>query len=284
MTFMKAQKYQSYLRMALVGPAGSGKTWTSLSIGTAIATSGGGRVALIDTEHGSSAKYASLWDFDLQSLTHFSPDNYIKAIKEAHGYQVLIVDSLSHAWSGPGGVLEMAGGNFNNWKVAGPAHDKLIETLLSFSGHLIATMRSKVEYLVTEEEVNGRRKMKVEKAGTKPVQRDNIDHEFDIVGDMDLNNDMVISKTRCPELKGKMFHNPDGELAGLILTWLKGEPMPTDPKRQELLTRLETISNQAKEAGIKVKELDPKWLKTATDEEIIARGREIAGLLKAKKE
>ncbi len=102
MTFHKAVKYGAKLRLALAGPAGSGKTYTALTLATVLADGGG--VALIDTEHGSASKYADLFSFDTLQLETFHPNKYIEAIHEAEaaGYAVLVIDSLSHAWSGQG--------------------------------------------------------------------------------------------------------------------------------------------------------------------------------------
>src|SRR5690242_19965331 len=109
--------------MALVGPSGSGKTYTALKIATNLVPSG--KVALIDTERGSASKYAKLFKFDVLELRNYHPEAYIKAIKAAadNGYDVLIIDSLSHAWNGDGGVLSIVdkkGGRFDAWKDVTP--------------------------------------------------------------------------------------------------------------------------------------------------------------------
>jgi hypothetical protein len=54
LSFQKAEKSASYLRMALCGGPGAGKTWTSLALATGL----GDHIALLDTEHGSARKYA----------------------------------------------------------------------------------------------------------------------------------------------------------------------------------------------------------------------------------
>ena len=99
-----ATKKAAKLRLALVGPAGSGKTYSALAIATGL----GSKIALIDTEHGSAALYADKFAFDTCNLETFSPDSYVEAIKgaEAEGYDVIIIDSLSHAWIGKDGALE----------------------------------------------------------------------------------------------------------------------------------------------------------------------------------
>src|SRR5690242_478558 len=105
MPFQKAVKYQAKGRVALAGPAGAGKTMTALKLATALAD--GGEIAVIDTERGSASKYADLFSFDVLELDNYHPDKFVQGIHEAEhaGYAVLVIDSLSHAWNGPGGLL-----------------------------------------------------------------------------------------------------------------------------------------------------------------------------------
>ncbi len=111
-------------------------TWTSLTLATALADGQG--VALIDTEHGSASLYADLFSFDVLELDTFHPQKFIDALVEAEqaGYAVLIIDSLSHAWNGKGGLLDVVdniavrkykGNSFNAWKDAGLIQNALVE-------------------------------------------------------------------------------------------------------------------------------------------------------------
>src|SRR5437016_2786217 len=61
--FTKAVKYNAKGRVALIGPAGGGKSFTALVLARALAGPTG-KIAAIDTEHGSLSKYADLFDFD----------------------------------------------------------------------------------------------------------------------------------------------------------------------------------------------------------------------------
>ena len=226
MGFVRASKQQARLRMALVGPAGSGKTYTALSVATQL----GKRVAVIDTEHGSASKYASgkPFDFDVLELTDFNPQRYIDAIHEAEraGYDVLVIDSLTHAWVGRGGALEMkdnasrrAGVNsFTAWRDVTPLHNALIDAMLQSPCHIVMTMRVKTEYVVEKDEKTGRSIPR--KIGLAPVQRDGLEYEADIVGDLDIENTLTITKTRCPELAGKCLQKPGADLARTLLAWL----------------------------------------------------------------
>ena len=108
MAFRKAERKKAKLRLAITGPAGSGKTYGALLIALGL----GGRIAMIDTENGSGDLYSSLGDYDVCSLSApFDPRKYIQTIHEAEkeGYNVIIIDSLSHAWNGQGGILDIQG-------------------------------------------------------------------------------------------------------------------------------------------------------------------------------
>ena len=78
--FVRASKSAAKARLALVGPSGAGKTYSSLAIATGL----GPRIALIDTERGTARKYAGdPFDFDVLELASFSPRAYIEAIAAA---------------------------------------------------------------------------------------------------------------------------------------------------------------------------------------------------------
>lgn len=221
--FQKATKEQAKLRLAIDGVAGSGKTYSSLILAREL----GGRCAVIDTEYGSASKYADLFSFDSAALQEFSLDTYLRAIGEAKkaGYEVLVIDSLSHAWSGKGGALEevgRTGGNnkfANGWRAVTPKHNQLVEAMLSYPGHLIATMRRKTEYVV--EEVNGKKVPR--KVGLAPVQREGMEYEFDVVCDLDIDGSLHIAKTRCSALAERatsLTRRDLPEVGGILKAWL----------------------------------------------------------------
>jgi hypothetical protein len=223
--FVEAVKSESKLRLGLVGPAGSGKTMTALRIAHGL--SKGERFAVIDTEHGSASLYARIIRFHRCNLQSFEVENYISAITEAGnaGYPVLVIDSLSHAWSGKGGILEFvdaagkrsAGGNFSAWRDATPRHNSLVEAILSCPCHVIVTMRSKTEYVIEKE--NGR--TTVRKVGLQPVQRDGMEYEFTVCGDVTSDHDLCITKTRAPFLKDKVIREAGEELGKQLAQWLE---------------------------------------------------------------
>ena len=214
--YKKAQRSNRKLRMAIAGIAGSGKTYTALRLASEL----GNRVALLDTERSSAEVYSDRFDFDVAQLETHHPQNYVDAIKAAQDYDVLIVDSLSHAWMGRDGALDLVGKqgkSFNAWGKVTPLQNLLLDTLLSYPGHIIATMRMKQAY---EQEKDAKGKISVAKIGLATQQRDGIDYEFDLFGVMDVMNNMTIEKSRCPELSGMVFARPGEELAEMIKSWL----------------------------------------------------------------
>lgn len=234
--FKKATKESSRLRLAIIGPSGSGKTYTALALATAI----GEQVAVGDSERGSASKYAHKFDFDVSELEEFHPQKYIDLIKTAEklGYDVLVIDGLSQAWAGVGGALELvdkaatrskSGNKFAAWREVTPLHNKLVDTILQADLHIIATMRAKTEWVVEE---NDKGKKIPKKIGLAPVQRDGLEYEFDIVADMDLEHNFIISKTRCAELDNAVINRPGDELAEALIEWLGGESAPKKEKKR----------------------------------------------------
>ena len=226
--FKQAVKTESKLRLAIAGPSGSGKTYTALALAAALVP--GGKVAVVDTEHGSAAKYADLFAFDVApAAPPYHPDGLIKLATFAanNGYDVVIVDSVSHYWSGAGGVLDLKEeaerrmrnpNSYTAWKDVTPIHQRMVDTLVAIPAHVIVTMRSKQDYILVER--NG--KQVPQKVGMAPVQRDGFEYEFDVMLDMDIENVGRVMKTRCPALTGKAFDKPGADVAQILRDWLAG--------------------------------------------------------------
>ena len=236
MAFVKAVRKKAKLRLALTGPSGAGKTWGALMIAKSL----GGRIACIDTENGSASLYADMADFDVLTLTApYSPERYIEAIKEAEaaGYDVLIIDSTTHEWSGVGGCLEInektaqakfRGNTWSAWNETTPRHRKFIDAMLQSPMHIICTGRSKTETAQTEE--GGRKK--VVKLGMKTEQREGFEYEFTVVLDLTHDGHFAIpSKDRTGLFTGDP--QPINEETGKrLLAWLEsGEDAPKPDER-----------------------------------------------------
>lgn len=236
--FKKAIKSRSKLRMAIIGPSGSGKTYTALVVAKGLASSPS-KIAVLDTEHGSASKYSDIFDFDVSELDSFSPEKYVEAIKKAVslGYEVLIIDSLSHAWIGKDGALELvdrasarskSGNSFAAWREVTPHHNSMVEAIVTAQIHIICTMRSKTEYVQERDEKTGR--TVIRKVGLAPVQRDGLEYEFDIVADMDHDHRLVVTKSRIPTISDLVVSKPDLAFVTPIRQWLSGpEPISVMP-------------------------------------------------------
>ena len=235
--FKQAQKSQSKLRMSLDGPAGSGKTFTALRFAHALTAKFGGKIAVIDTERGSASKYIGEspdgipWQFDVMELTNFSPERYTDAIRAAgsYGYSVLVVDSLSHAWEGAGGALEMkqkAGESWSAWRNVTPIHNRMIDAILQSPCHIITTMRSRMEYV---QETDGMGKTVIRRVGMAPVQRPGMEYEFDVLCDMDWSHMLTVAKSRCSAIADMTVDHPSAEFMRPVIDWLTSGVVPAAP-------------------------------------------------------
>jgi AAA domain len=265
--FTKAVKSATRLRMALAGPSGCGKTYTALSIASAL----GSRVALIDTERGGASYYADQFDFDTLELTSFHPEQYIKALHAAadEHYEVVIVDSLSHAWFGKDGALELVDreakrsqskNSYFAWREVTPLHNKLVDALVQAPVHVLVTLRTKTEYLI-ETQRDG--KQVPTKVGMAPIQRDGLEYEFDVFADMDHAHNLIITKSRITGLADAVVERPDRAFGTRIATALTTgvSSTPPSPKPRaldatEFAVRMEAIWTAG---GLPPEEMQKRW-------------------------
>lgn len=245
MQFVKATKKQLKARVAIDGPSGAGKTYTALVLATALAGANG-KIAVIDTERGSAKLYSDKFNFDVLELQEFSPAVYTQAIEAAEqaGYQVIVVDSLTHAWEGEGGALDLVdkaaarvqGNSYVAWRDVTPLHRKMVDAILQSPCHIVATMRSKMDYVQERDEQKG--KTVIRKVGMAPIQRQGMEYEFTVVGDMDIDHHFVVSKSRCDLIADKVYTKPTAKDFEPFVKWLdsgdvvqpKPEYKPTEQK------------------------------------------------------
>ncbi len=211
MTFelRKSERKSARIRLSLQGPPGSGKSMSSLLLAFGL-TGDWSKIAVIDTERGSANLYSHLGSYYVLNLEEpFSPERYIEAIKvcEKSGVECIIIDSISHEWNGPGGCLEMhekvtsamrIPNSFTAWAVITPKHQAFIDAILQCKSHIITTIRSKTDYVITER--NG--KQVPMKLGMAPVTRDGFEYEVTISLDIDEEHNAVSSKDRTGLFSG----------------------------------------------------------------------------------
>jgi len=227
MQFQKAVRKRAKLRLALSGPSGSGKTHGALLIAKGL----GGRIAVIDTERESASLYTHLVDFDTLVLSPpFAPERFIEAIGVAAkaGYDVCIIDSITHEWDGSGGCLEIneatahakyKGNTWAAWNETTPRHRSFLDSIMQAPMHVIVTMRSKTETVQGDDK-------KVKKLGMKAVQREGSEYEFSAVLDMEHERHYAVaSKDRT-----NLFAEPHiitAETGTRIMAWLDSGAIPS---------------------------------------------------------
>jgi hypothetical protein len=230
-TFKKAERRQVRPKLALTGPSGSGKTFSALLLAAGM----GKKIAVIDTENGSASLYADMdkgplkgVKFDVLEIDPpYTIDKYARAIEAAQseGYDVLVADSLSHAWAGEGGLLskkealDQRGGNsYTNWAGITKEHELFKARILTADIILICTMRSKQDYVL---EINDKGKQAPKKVGMAPIQRDGLEYEFTTVFDLAMDHNAAVSKDRTAMFDGQIFKitKKTGEQ---IIAWLNG--------------------------------------------------------------
>ena len=228
--FQKAVKEQVRLRLAIYGPAGAGKTASALRIAHGI----GGRIAFIDTENYSASRYADglnyaggfvAFSFDVVSLTKPTIEHYVEAIHAAEnaGYNVLIIDSLSHGWQE---LLEeidriaktkYRGNSWSAWSDGTPKQKSLIRAITQSNMHVISTMRAKTEWETMKDDMTN--KIKPVRIGLAPEQGKGIEYEFDMLMEINDSHYATIIKDRSGKFQDQEIYCPDEkfgkELAGL---------------------------------------------------------------------
>ena len=221
MQLRKSERKEARIKMALQGPSGSGKTYSALLVAFGLCEDWS-RIAVIDSESHSADLYAHLGGFNVLTLeAPYHPEKYIEAIRLCvrEGMSVIIIDSISHEWEGTGGILDihsgMAGNSFTNWSKLTPRHNAFIQEILQCSAHIIATIRTKQDYVLIDK--NGR--MVPEKVGLKSVTRDGMDYEFTLVFDLDMKNKATASKDRTGLFMGKPEQQLNTQIGKTILSW-----------------------------------------------------------------
>jgi hypothetical protein len=268
MAFKPAERSQVFLKIALTGASGSGKTYSALELAQGI----GKRIAVIDTENRSASLYADRFKFETDTIEQpYTIDKYLGKIREAieAGFDVVIVDSLSHAWAAEGGILdrkakmdERGGNSFANWNKLTPEQERLKAAILNAKIHMICTMRSKQEYVLEE---NDRGKQVPKKLGMAPIQRDDLVYEFTTVFDVGPDHVAVTSKDRTG-LFDAFMQKLNKSHGKAMLDWLltakpapqeqapptspKTAPPAEPPRSEEDVPNFNPLSTQPKDSGV----------------------------------
>ena len=253
LVFKKAQREQVRIKVSIAGPAGSGKTMSALLMAYGLTKAEfpnlseqeiWDKICLIDTENGSGSLYVgkqvgatTIGAYNTIDLTPpFEPGVFVDAIHmaEEHNMNVIIIDSLSHAWAGVGGALDQqgaiaarSGNSWTAWRSVTPQHNKLVDAMLQSPAHLIANMRAKMEYQQT---TNDAGKKQVKAIGMGVVMREGIEYEFTVSFMLDYDHVANSTKDRTGVFDGKYF-TIDANTGKQMYQWLSSGAVPT-PKAE----------------------------------------------------
>lgn len=251
--FQEVVRAKSKLRMALTGVSGAGKTLGALYIAYGL-TGDWSKIAVIDTEHERARMYANRTDLGTGKFLYcplyppYTAERYTSLVKEAASVVgpdgVVIVDSFSHAWNSEGGVLDVkdriaaqAGKNsYTAWNEAGKVQNSLVNTILAVGCHTIVTMRSKMDYVMQE---NERGKTQPVKVGLAPVQRDDTEYEFDIV--LDIARSHIATASKDVTFLDKYGEIITPELGRQLKAWLDDGVDPAQLLGEKPITKEQWI-------------------------------------------
>jgi len=221
MNISKASRKKAKMRLTISGPSGSGKTYSALLVAYGL-TGNLSKVCVIDTENSSAELYAHLGDYStIQLAAPFVPEKFIDAIKlcERAEIETIIIDSASHEWDGLGGILDIhasiPGNSFTAWSKVTPRHNAFIQTMLQSSCHIITTVRSKTEYVLSDK--NG--KQVPEKVGMKGIQKDGFEYDATLAFELNINHTAQVSKDRTGLFTGKHDFVLTPEVGRKIKQW-----------------------------------------------------------------
>ncbi len=230
------------LFIGLYGPSGSGKTYSALRLATGIQAVLGGEIAVVDTEADRARHYTPPFTFTHYPFAApYRSVDYLAALRQlvASGARTIIVDSMSHEHSGPGGVCEThdnlvadKGQNytFTAWRIAKVGRKQLITAMTTeFKGCcFIFCFRAKD---ATDFEVKPPRKL-----GWMPVSDDDFLFEMTLCallapgseGVPTFKSDMVGERQflKLPNQFRSIFQARkalDEETGEALATWAKGD-------------------------------------------------------------
>jgi hypothetical protein len=203
MKLEKAKRNAAKIRLSISGASGSGKSFSSVMLAYGLCKDFN-KICVIDTENHSASLYSHLGDFNVINISApFHPEKYIEGLRlcEEAKMEVIIIDNATHAWSGKGGCLELheketakmkVPNSFTAWANITPLYQRYIDSIINSSCHVISTLRSKTEYVMSER--NG--KQIPQKTGTAPMIRDGFDFEMTLSFDLDQQHKAFCTKDR----------------------------------------------------------------------------------------
>lgn len=227
LSFRKAARRQAKIKIGLQGSSGSGKSYSALLLAYGLAGDWP-KIAVIDSENNSADLYAHLGDYNVVPISApFTPEKYVEALQLCHQHQmeVVVIDSMSHEWENlVDAHSKMPGNTFQNWGKITPRHNAFVNAILQAPMHVIGTIRSKQDYVMSEK--NG--KQVPEKVGLKGITRDGMDYELTVVFDIDTRHMASASKDRTNLFVNKPDFQISADTGKAIKNWCNLNQTPQD--------------------------------------------------------
>jgi len=174
--------------VSFYGESATGKTLSALLYARGI-VGPKGRIGVVDTENKRASIFAKLvpGGFDVIDLTEpFTPGRYQAAIDQLEqACDITVVDSMSHEWEGPGGVLEwqeeelwnMAKDDYGkqqsmkllSWQKPKRAHKALLQWMLRSTKPLILCFRAERKTHFDDKPEQGKKKSVTTDEFTTPI-------------------------------------------------------------------------------------------------------------------
>lgn len=300
MAFVKAKRDYIWFKGLTIGSSGGGKSYSSLKLANGFAkelskqTGQEERIAFINTEPNRGTIYANEFDYDIMDITApYTPEKYISAIEDAinGGYKILVIDSITHEWSGKGGCLEIhskiPGNSYTAWRSVTPRHEAFMDKILDSNIHIFATVRGDDKYIL--EEVNGKQTPKKVPLGYD--QRKNTEYLFITTFVLDLETHVATTakdNTHIFETEAVILDEKHGEK---LCKWALGEGKNQIDniikERQKIKDDLkaneeEEVKSVSKKSKEEVKEIEKSELKEIEGFTLDQMKEELLGIAKEK--
>lgn len=212
---------------------------------------------MVDTENDSGSLYVGtavagtvVGEYQTINLRPpYSAQRYLEAITlaEESGIEAIIIDSLSHAWTGDGGLLDLqakasarTGNSYTAWREVTPWHNKLVDKLLQCNMHCVVTLRTKTEYVIEESEKG---KKVPRKVGLAPIFRDGLEFELTIFFELAQDHSAHATKDRTGLFDGQYFLISP-QTGAILHEWLMtGKPAETPPQAEDHKREDDTVQS-----------------------------------------
>ena len=267
-----AERTGARLLIQLSGVSGSGKTYSALQLAYGLAGGDSSKIIGIDTENRRMSLNAHILPGGAKFRTidfyaPFSPDRYIQAIEAAckAGAEVIVIDSVTHEWEGPGGCQEIAAQTkFPDWKRAKAEHKRFMTYMLQAPAHIIACTRAREKTDFTDTK-------NPKPLGIQPIQEGNFSFEATVslmMHDQGARQDVLKCPSDLQQILGRGRGYITADDGAALRRWVDGA-VQIDPEVERARGTLLNVAEQGVEALKAAWEATPKPIQKKLGPEFI---------------